>query len=527
MLSGILRSIGSVFKSKKAPLSPSAAPFLDSGSEVASGDSELGDANSVSEKTDAHMPPALGHAVFLAMNVESNPTSLRSFGDCLLPDFPSAGSALFARALLCIAAQEHMVKERMNGKQEQDDEAVVLFGAEMESFDDPVSQAKSFAEHLAKRGAKITFTGPNGEETAIPLSLTVNRKLPRRGELAALPLDTKTEAQRLLASKSFQEIMKKGEKTLPLTFASVLVQTAGQTFPDAPSFERTISLSEKRTSALLGTYAKRSELESLLAGAGHLACGKTVPKDILGLLRAVLPPKEPPAENAKSTSEVGSDLAKKWVTELNVTPIPSSDSELSLRTGLVLELAKILQDADFVLASPLLPSQSGNLSEKVLAAIRLGAGPDLVLQAVTKLQGELPAGSANEARRVAASVASAPEILRLPSRSMAEKLQTKEPIVRAVVASCSFDVPGAPLVEPEKLYMLVGVPDEPPPADRGHVKLALLAARGNPSAQKQLSFARTQNPSDAPSIDIAERMARRAICQKHYMDIEKAAGESG
>src|SRR5580698_9117011 len=48
---------------------------------------------------DVHLPKETEDAVVIAASHEKNPQRLRAFAQSLLPDFPSAASALFARAV--------------------------------------------------------------------------------------------------------------------------------------------------------------------------------------------------------------------------------------------------------------------------------------------------------------------------------------------------------------------------------------------------------------------------------------------
>jgi hypothetical protein len=125
--------------------------------------------------------------------------------------------------------------------------------------------------------------------------------------------------------------------------------------------------------------------------------------------------------------------------------------------GASLPIAQHLQQTGFTEAEPLL---QGGLATKVAHGLGMRNAP---AEGASELQAKLPPNAAQLAKHLAALIASNPVYARMTSRDLAVRFRVPEPVARAVLAATHQIVPGAPVVDGNKLYELTGRPAPPPP----------------------------------------------------------------
>lgn len=125
--------------------------------------------------------------------------------------------------------------------------------------------------------------------------------------------------------------------------------------------------------------------------------------------------------------------------------------------GASLPIAQHLQQTGFTEAEPLL---AGGLATKVAHGLGMRDAP---AESASELQVKLPPNAAQLAKRLAAAIVSNPAYARMTPRNLAIRFSVPEPVARAVLASTHHIVPGAPVVDGDRLYKLTGRPAPPPP----------------------------------------------------------------
>jgi hypothetical protein len=497
-----------------------------------------------SSPLDAYLPHPTAIAVTIAASKETDSKKLRTFASSLLPEYPIAASVLLARAALLDMAMEHDANSSLppNGDPRLTATDIVAAHAHASLSDatggwNPLHAVKSLAGDLGKIGVVATFI-PGVGQTAVPLAMAVAAaEAGHSKRIQKLPgvRSVKAEADRLGKTKAFAAAKDVFNEAHPAYFAAMLASTAGQHALSGERLDKVALDAAKQAGSFLGQRAAVASVVvpgaapavvAAMSTAGALASGKKISSSIIGVAANAVPGTNGDAVQA------GADIAQGMVensttatTALDAAKSMLSDqaSRNAVDVGFTLGLAKKLQDADFGTARKLLPASAQHpadaMAQQVATALKLGADNNLVDKSVATLKSILPqdAATATQVSNAASAIVSQPALLRLQPTTIAKELGIPVPVAQAAIASMNKAVPGAPMVDPQKLRTLTGRPLPPRSMNAAHATLALRASQGNASAKKQLTYQAAQDPSQKTEIDHALRASGRALWTKHYV----------
>jgi len=479
---------------------------------------------------DPHLPEAVERAVFLAIGHEKDPALLRGFGAALLKDFPVAASVLLARAT-------NIEKGTLVN--------VTRVGLSLNPFRAIKDVAMDKLGHLAEK---------------IPVIKDVKHEVDKIHNLPVFKqvIDT-YEAVGTLQPAVFGRMLQKhtAERVLK---GERLDRVLNQTRLDAGHWAK----NEAAYVAMVPGVG--TALAPVYSAAGSLALGEPLPQSIVDVGASALPG-GPVVQGAARTGgtfglamaegKKAPDAAVMAVQEaLPATARPAFDASIALAkgknavdavalaargylpaqarpafdAGMALAHGQGLQKAGFKAAADLLESQGGSMAERAIDATNLAPmaaqlGQSLEDVAGNRLKGQVAQiaatygkSAADVVTPVVKRVIANPALANLPSVQAARHLNVPEPVARAALASLKT-AGSSFVVNQARLHKLTGSPppSAPPTVDPDYAKLALAAAKGNASAQKQLSFLKTQTPALAPALADAQSMASQALWTASYL----------
>jgi hypothetical protein len=294
----------------------------------------------------------------------------------------------------------------------------------------------------------------------------------------------------------------------PAFFAKTLVLGAADETLHGQNLGKAILDQRKKVASWLTSkaqYASQAagvppQVTPALTAAAHIASGDPIPKNIVEVASGVLGATVGP--EASDALEQGAALGHQLATAANATaakgvmqaiaaakdalpsavkspPPPAAATpaatvgKLSLKhvfgsikhafdAGVAFAAAQHLQSKGFAAAQELLPPASDgsdSIAGKVADALAAPAG-DLLAPAIANVQSQLPPEAQGLVQETLKKVVTTPADAALSSTDLAAKHGIPEPVARVVLASVSHEVPGAPIVHPQRAAALVG----PPPA---------------------------------------------------------------
>lgn len=432
---------------------------------------------------DPDLPESIERAIVIATSLEKDPNILRGFAQSLVKMYPISAGVLNARARVLELQATSSGKLNLN------------------PFHDVSEVAKTVTKPFLK---------------------------------APVIRNVAHEVEKLNNSKPFK-LVKTGFVALhPLVFGAMLVESSGKDALKGERLDHVLNDVRLKSGhwlqqeALLASFVPGvgTIVAPVLSAAGALALGQPIPDAIINVAASAVPG-GPAAQTAvRSGATFAVDLTKGE--KLGQAALNSARAALpdaakpAFDVGLALAQGKNLQKAGFAAAAGFIESQSGSVAEQVLGAIDLSGAGDLVKQAKDTLKDAIPPGAADAAKTVASAIASRPKLAKLTAIELAKQLHVPEPVVRATLAATHEVAPGAPVIDPNELSDIVGLPSPPPQVvDAAHAALALAAAKGNASAKKQLSYIKTQQPAIAPAIAAANDMAHQALWAASYLAKEQ------
>jgi hypothetical protein len=464
--------------------------------------------NSMKGSMDPNLPPEFERAVLTAVEREKDPRALRTFGQTLLDDYPVAASLLLARA----TNLEHGTLApviRVEGDVEGDEAGLNL---------NPFHAIKSVL--IDKLGHEIE---------KVPVIKSVAKEVDKIHK-------------HTIFGKIF-DVYEGVAMLQPAVFGHMIMKSVVNKTMSGERLDRVLNDTRKTA----GHWAKNeaayvamvpgvgTALAPVYSAAGSLALGEPIPQGIVDVAASALPGGPVVQTAAKTGGTFGLALAQgKKVDQAALSAAREAlptQARPAFDAGLALAQGQSLQKVGFKAAADLLQSQGGSIAEKVLDASHLAPiaqslGKSLEDVAGDRLKGQLSQIAATAGRSAAdlvhplvKQIVSNPTLANLTSTQLAAHVNIPEPVARAALASLKR-AGSSFVVNQARLHGLTGHARPAPPkvADRGHVKLALAAARGNTSAQKQLSFQKAQSPANAESISDAQIMAARALWASRYMD---------
>ena len=295
------------------------------------------------------------------------------------------------------------------------------------------------------------------------------------------------------------------EQANPAFFAKTLVAGAADEALHGKPLSVAVKDQFKKVGSYLSTKAKyAAQAEGVppavvpaLTAASHVASGQPIPKNIVEVASGVLGATVGP--EASDALEQGAALAKQAVAaaaspaalsalaavraalpktaSTSSPPSPATPGAVgkirvgrmfgSIRhafdAGVALVMAQHLQSKAFGAAQELLPPASDDsIAGKVVNAIQ-DPSSNLLAPALAAVQSQLPPGAGPVAQQALSKLVQTPTLASLSSTDLAGRLGIPEPLARAVLASVSHEVPGAPIVHPQRLAAVI----PPPPAQRG------------------------------------------------------------
>ena len=394
---------------------------------------------------DASLPQATENAVLVAVSQETDPAKLRAFAQSLLPQYPVAASVLNARAV---------------------------------TLDPSVGVSGVFPPEPPAIGVGFKFQPFHGIAKLVKDAVKVGPLafVPGAGAAAILAMAA-VEAGHTKVGKNIGKDLAKNpvlkgiataytkgyQQANPAFFAKTLVlggvddllhhKSLGQAFKDA--WHTTGGYLVDKAKIASNIAGVPPQATAALTAAGNLAQGKPLPKDLLSAAGAVVGAAVGPAATAalQQGAALGNQLAAQGAPVL--AQIAAAKNALppnvthAFDSGLAISTAQQLQSKGYGAAHALMPDQG-----KILTA--LSTPGNLLPGAIKNLQQALPADAANLAHDAAAKLIASPELAKLSSTDLASKLNIAEPVARAALASLSHEVPGAPLLHPQRLEAVVG-----------------------------------------------------------------------
>ena len=446
---------------------------------------------------DADLPESIEIAVFIAATKETDPVLLRGFGNSILKDYPVAASVLLARATNIEKGTLVNVSTGLNLNPFRALKDVVIdkLGHEVEK----VPVIKSVA-HEVDKIHKNTIFGKifdvyEGIGTLQPA--VFGRML------------QKHTAERVLKGERLDKVLDDTRKD-----AGHWAQNESHYVAMVPG---------------IGTA-----LAPVYSAAGAIALGEPIPQSIVDVGASALPGGPVVQGAARTGGSFGLALAqgKKAGTAALIAAREALPAQArpAFDAGLALAHGQSLQKIGFKAAADLLESQGGSMAEKVLDATNLApiahqlgksiedVAGDRLKDQVAQIAQTVRSTAADVVTPIVQKVLANPALANLSSVQVARQLNVPEPVARAALASLKT-AGSSFVVNQARLHKLTGSPRPAPPraVDRNHATLALAAARGNTSAQKQLSFMKAQQPAIAPAIADAQNMAHQALWTANYL----------
>lgn len=456
---------------------------------------------------DEHLPAATEEAVILATSDERNPAKLEAFGRALLPHHPSAASALLARARLLVRPLPTPPPI-----------APVTDAAGWNLF----HSIKTMASDAAKVGP-VAFIPGAGAAVVLATGLAAAGHTKGGAKIG------KDIGKNKIIHGVTKAYTSGYMQANPAFFAKTLALSVADKTLHGERLDRAIGDQRKAVTGWLTDKAKYAsqvagvppEATTALTAASNIAQGKPLPQDLLQAASGVVGQAiGPQASQALEQGAAYADKLSNGATSQALAQIAQAKNVLppearhAFDSGLAIRTAQHLQGKGFADAQKLL--QDEHPASQVLRALNAKTD-DLVKHGIQRLQAQLPPDASAIATQAAASLVNTPSLANLSSTDLARRLGIPEPVARAVLASASHEVPGAPIVHAERLKAIVGSPPAPPGIDASHAALAMRANRGDPSAKKQLAFQATQAPASRPAINDAIASSQRAIWTGHYL----------
>ena len=457
---------------------------------------------------DEHLPPATEEAVILAASHEQSPTKLTAFGQSLLPSHPSAASVLLARAR--ILARPLPIPPPAT--------TTVTIAAGWNLF----HSIKTMAQDAAKVGP-VAFIPGAGAAVVLATGLAAAGHTKGGAKIG------KDIGKNKIIHGITKAYTSGYMQANPAFFAKTLALSVADKTLHGERLDRAIGDQRKVVTSWLADKAKYAsqvagvppEATTALTAASNIAQGKPLPQDLLQAASGVVGQAiGPQASQALEQGAAYADKLSNGATSQTLAQIAQAKNVLPPETrhafdsGLAIRTAQHLQSKGFADARKLL--QDEHPAAQVLNALNAKTD-DLVKHGIQLLQSQMPPNSSALANAAAAAIVGEPSLTRLSSQDLAKKLGIPEPVTRAVLASASHEIPGAPIVHAQRLKTIVGPPPAPPTLDPAHAALAMRANRGDPSAKRQLAFQATQTPASRPAINSAIASSQRAIWTGHYL----------
>jgi hypothetical protein len=461
-----------------------------------------GDDDELPFTVDPHLPSEYNRAVINALKNEKDPRALRAFGRALFPDYPIPASALFSRATnlengtLVSVHRKDSAGLSLNPFRAAKDVVVDKLGHEIEK----VPVIKNVAHEVDKIHKNTVFGKIfDAYEAVGTLQPAVFGRMLQ-----------KHTAERALS----------GEK---------LTKVLDDTRKDAGHWAQ----NESHYVAMVPGIG--TALAPVYSAAGAIALGEPVPQSIIDVGASALPGGPVVQGAARTGASFGLAMAQgQKPSQAALTAAREGlppQARPAFDVGLSLAHGQGLQKIGFRAAADLLQSQGGSVAEKVLDATNLApivaqTGRSLEDIASERLGGQVAqiAGAAgttaaNVVEPLIKNIVANPRLARMSSVQLSRQFHVPEPVARAALASLKT-AGSSFVINQARLHKLVGptAPPAPRVADKTHVKLAVAAAKGNASAQKQLSFQAARSAANAESVDNAKIMAARALWAARYMN---------
>jgi hypothetical protein len=267
----------------------------------------------------------------------------------------------------------------------------------------------------------------------------------------------------------------------PAFFAKTLVLGAAQETLDGKPLGKAILDQRKKVGSWLASKAQYASqaagvppsVTPALTAAAHVASGDPIPKNIVEVASGVLASTVGPeaSDALEQGAAVGKQLAESGATPTMMQAVDAAKRGLSptvahaFDSGVTLAVGQHLQQKGYGAAHELLPPAPGDsIAGKVVNALR-SPSQNLLATAIHDVQRQLPPEANGIAHEAIKHIVANPSSGNLSSTDLAHELGIPEPVARVALASVSHEVPGSPIVHPQRTVALVGRP--PPPVLSG------------------------------------------------------------